>query len=288
MAPMTMALQTDGPETDGPETDAPKAPHPRADGPDAGDVASTALFRVWHAGNLASPPKEFPLDDGGAAELGHDLAFPTDRVWVRSMMNQSLDGSLTGGDGTSASLGNSTDFFILTVLRALPDVIVAGAGTVRAEDYRRPSGRKNVRVMGLRPGGKEFPALAVLTRSGNLPEDLDSTWPTFVLTPTLEREKVIAKTGFPADHVLPADSPAECVNALAQRGFRGIQVEGGARVLGDFLAAGCVDELAWSRSYITVGGDYPRVAGGEAHEQAWSLYSAYMGPHASFSLYRAK
>lgn len=249
---------------------------------------SGSLHRVWANGKpaaLGTHASSFPLTDEGAVRLAQAIAFPDDRVWVRSMMNQSLDGSLTGADGTSASLGNPTDFFALTILRALPDVIVAGAGTVRGEDYRRPSGRACVRTLGLRPQGAEYPALAILTKSGDIPESIDASWPTYLVTPAGNRDAVVDRTGFPHDHVIAAETPADCISALAQLGFRGIQLEGGAHALGDFLAAGVVNELAWTRSHLTVGGDYPRVTAGPGHTTTWRLRDMFIGPHATLTLH---
>lgn len=249
-------------------------------------AAGSALYRVWADGAPTAEPRAFPLTDSGAIGLAQRLAFPKGRVWVRSMMNQSLDGSLTGDDGTSASLGNPTDFFALTVLRGLPDIIVAGAKTVRGEDYRRPSGKACVRELGLRPSGSQFPALAILTRSGNIPETVCPDWPTYLVTDAVSRERVRSDTGFPAEQIIVADGPRATIAALAERGYRGIQVEGGASVLGTFLAAGAIDELAWTRSALTVGGEYSRIAVGESHRTPWALHDMYVGPHATFSIYR--
>ncbi|MDU1122159.1 MAG: pyrimidine reductase, partial [Dermabacter sp.] len=71
---------------------------------------NTPLTRLI-GGGVPVTPEQFRLDDEGARALGSLLAFPSDRVRVRSMMNQSLDGAIAGGDGTSASLSNPWDFF---------------------------------------------------------------------------------------------------------------------------------------------------------------------------------
>lgn len=250
----------------------------------ATDEQRPALHHVVRAGaTVAEPP--IPLTDEGATRLASLLACDPARVWVRSMMNQSLDGAATGADGTSASLGNPTDFFALTVLRALADVIVVGAATVRAEDYRRPSGRACVRELGLRPSGREFPALAVLTRTGDLPRSLDPSWPTYLLTPATERAAVIERSGFPPAHVLACEVPKDAVAALSDAGYRAIQVEGGPSVLAAWLADGVVNELVWSTSFVTVGGDYSRISTGQGHDRRWRLDDLFVGPDAMVSRY---
>lgn len=250
----------------------------------AQDDQQPALRHLVRSGAPAAEPP-IPLTDEGAIRLASLLMCDRDRVSVRSMMNQSLDGAATGADGTSASLGNPTDFFALTVLRALADIIVVGAATVRAEDYRRPSGRACVRELGLRPSGREFPALAVLTRSGDLPRSLDPSWPTYLLTPASQRDRVVERSGFPAARVLACEGPADAVGALGAAGYRAIQVEGGPSVLAPWLADGVVNELVWSTSFVTVGGDYSRISAGQEHERRWRLEDLFVGPEAMVSRY---
>ena len=60
----------------------------------------------------------------------------TDRATPRLRVNfiQSLDGAVTR-DGVSGGLNNADDKLVFDILRMLCDVIVVGAGTVRAEGY---------------------------------------------------------------------------------------------------------------------------------------------------------
>lgn len=222
----------------------------------------------------------YPLTDEGALKLGRALTFPRGRTWVRSMMNQSADGSATGADGTSGSLGNPTDSFVLTVLRALPDVVLVGAETVRREGYRRPSGRACVREAGLRPTGNDYPTLAVLTRSGDVGTDLDPSWPTLLITSPGRAREVAERSGFPPENMVEADGPLAIRDALARRGLHAIQLEGGPRVLGDFLAHDAVDETVWTISARTVGGGGPRIVAGPQHDHTWELKDVFAGEHA--------
>lgn len=90
--------------------------------------------------------------------------------------------------------------------------------------------------------------------SGSL--DLDFSWPLFVspLVPTL----VLTSAGAPSDRIAAARQagaevviagegsrvdPVRAVRELAERGFKRLLTEGGPRMLGQFVAAGVLDEL---------------------------------------------
>jgi riboflavin biosynthesis pyrimidine reductase len=62
-------------------------------------------------------------------------AYPDDpqSCWVRGNMIASLDGGATA-DGKSGGLGGPGDRAVFALMRQLADVILVGAGTVRAEN----------------------------------------------------------------------------------------------------------------------------------------------------------
>ena len=79
-----------------------------------------------------------PADDVSLDELyGVTRSRVGDRPWVGLCMIASLDGT-TVVDGRSGGLGNATDSAVLAALRRAADVIIVGAGTVRAEGYGPP------------------------------------------------------------------------------------------------------------------------------------------------------
>ncbi len=186
------------------------------------------------------------------------------RAWVRANMIASLDGGATGADGRSGSLNGPADHRVFDLLRALADVGLVGAGTVRAEGYRelpvRPDLVPTRAARGLSPDLR----LAIVTRSGSLPDDLlDGVLAPLVVTvadrPDLgglrdrigDERLVVAGTG---DVDLRA-----AVTALASRGLPRVLAEGGARVLGDLLAAGLVDDLCLTTVPRLVAGPAKRV-----------------------------
>ncbi|GAA4624860.1 dihydrofolate reductase family protein [Cellulomonas oligotrophica] len=184
---------------------------------------------------------------------------------VRANMVASVDGAAHGPDDRSGSLGSPADARVFAVLRALADVVLVGAGTVRAEGYRElpvPAGLRDVRrALGLAPGI----VLAVVTRSGRVPEEvLDGPGDVLVVTGDGGAGQAVRAAG--SDRVLHVpstdhDGPdlARAVDALVARGLPHVLAEGGPRLLADLLGAGLVDELCLTTSPVVVGGTAPRV-----------------------------
>src|SRR5690606_39471805 len=131
--------------------------------------------------------------------------LPPGAVHVRAMMTTTIDGAVAGADRTSGSLHDPDDSFLFSVLRALADVVLVGASTVRAEDYRSVRGREDLLRPSLRPGGAPRPALAIWSRSGELPDYLDPDQPTYLLTPSAGAKDAARRSGLPAAQVLAAD-----------------------------------------------------------------------------------
>lgn len=193
-----------------------------------------------------------------------------DRATPRVRMNfiMSLDGAVTV-DGTSGGLGDASDRAAMQAIRALADVIVVGAGTIRAEGYG------GVRVSETDASWRESrgwppqPRLAIV--SNRL--DLDPKHPVFAEAVT--RPIVVTHAGAPeaeraalaevAD-VLVCGEQAVDVDAmldrLAQLGLRQVLCEGGPGLFGALLEAGLVDELCLSLSPMLVGGDAGRIVRG--------------------------
>jgi len=230
-------------------------------------------------------PEAIPPDAGGALALAELYALPRDATSVRAMMNTTVDGAVTGADGTSGTLRNPDDSFVFGVLRALADVVLVGASTVRSEDYRRPQGRTDLLSPSRRPGGGRRPALAVWSSSGELPSTLEADWPTFLIAPARVAGAAGRRAGIPLDQVIAASTAAEAVAALAERGYRGIQAEGGPASLARLAAEDLLDELCFSVTHRSVGGPSPRVIDGAGHDLTWKLSSLITGEHATITRY---
>ena len=83
-------------------------------------------------------------------------ARPDGRCWVTAHMVGGLDGSAAIG-GRVGDLSTAPDAELFRLMRALADVVLVGAETVRAEHYgvvRLPPDRASEPRRGWRPGGR--------------------------------------------------------------------------------------------------------------------------------------
>jgi riboflavin biosynthesis pyrimidine reductase len=246
--------------------------------------AAATAPEIGPAGCAGGPPP-----DSVVAALAALYAYPGPApgaaAWVRATMIASVDGAASL-DGRSGGLSGGADRTVFKVLRSLADVILAGAATARAERYRPV--RDSEVWAGLRQGRAPTPPIAVITRELSLPADdpLLTQAPGQARTVVLTTERApAARRAAVARHadvaVAGQDSvsPAEAVAALARRGHRRIQVEGGPSLLGQFVAAGLLDELCITVSPMVEGGRAARIvtappgvpAGGDGPASGLSL-----------------
>ncbi|WP_349867424.1 pyrimidine reductase family protein [Leifsonia sp. WHRI 6310E] len=216
-------------------------------------------------GRLFPAPAQDALSDADLTAL-YDL--PTRSPWVRVNFVSSVDGAATV-QGLSAGLGGDADHRVFDLLRRLCDVVVVGAGTVRAEGYgpmRVDRASQRARVAA---GLTEQPVFALV--SAGL--DLDPAGPIFtdapvrpivVTTETAPAEKGDALAAVADVLVCGVDrvDPAAMVAALAERGLARIHCEGGPHLFGDLITAGSVDELCLTVSPELVAGTASRIATG--------------------------
>lgn len=203
-------------------------------------------------------------------------AYPdpmSSRGWVRANMISTLDGSATGSEGRSASIGSAADRAVFDVLRCLADVIMVGMGTVREEKYAPPLPNDDFADRRRASGQQPAPVLAIVSGSGLVPagELFTGPNPSYVITTAradLDRLRSIAGP----DRVIVAgdqDLDAEdAVKALAGRGLKRVLLEGGPTLLGSMLAVARVDELCLTWSPLLVAGDGPRIARGAGADLA--------------------
>jgi riboflavin biosynthesis pyrimidine reductase len=224
----------------------------------------------------ATAPEIGPVGEGddpptGAAiaALAALYAYPDPPVraapWVRANMVASVDGA-GSLDARSGGLSGDADRTLFKVLRSLADVIVAGAGTARAERYRPV--RDGEVWPPLRQGRTPTPPIAVITRGLSISADdpLLTSAPegarTIVLTTKAAPPARLAAVARHADVAVAGRdevSPADAVAALAERGHRRILIEGGPKLLGQFVAAGLLDELCLTISPLLEGGSAGRI-----------------------------
>jgi riboflavin biosynthesis pyrimidine reductase len=201
-------------------------------------------------------PPAAELDDDRLAEL---YAYPPDLAapYVRVNFVASVDGA-AWVDGRSRALGSPADRRVFRLLRELAEVVLVGAGTVRAEDYR--GARRPTR------GRDTPPPIAVVTASADLDPAsrlfADTTVAPIVLTLASapeERRERLAAAG--ADVVvLERLTPDLLLAELASRGLCRVLCEGGPRLFGELVAADAVDELCLTVAPLLAAGPAPRIA----------------------------
>ena len=190
---------------------------------------------------------------------------PCGRPYVRVNMISSLDGAVAV-TGRSAALGGPADRRVFFVLRSLADVVMVGAGTVRAEGYGPVRLDDELREARRRRGQPPVPPIAVVTRSCHL----DWSAPFFaaaearpiVLTVTGADEGCRRRAAQVAEVVMVGDEAvdlAAAVQALAEGGARSILGEGGPALNGHLVARRLLDELCLTLSPKLVGGGDARV-----------------------------
>lgn len=199
-----------------------------------------------------------PDDDDRLAAHYAEARLP----WVRANMIATLDGAATGADGRSGSINGAADHRVFEALRAWADVILVGAGTVRAERYRAP--RSPARLVGARRdrGQEDHPVLAIVTGGGDLPDAVLADDPApWVITTTDAPGLDVLRRRLPAGRLLVHDEavdPAATVDALVDAGLPRILTEGGPTLLGALMAVHVVDELCLTWSPRVVAGPAPR------------------------------
>ena len=180
----------------------------------------------------------YPLPEPWEGLFGPLRHGRVDDLVAVGQIGQSLDGRVATESGHSHYINGPAGLAHLHRLRALMDAVVVGVGTALADDpqltVRRVSGPQPARVVidarGRLPSGAKLftddgvRRLVVTTPAARPP-----------LPPGIEVVGVERSEGQLA--------PSAILQALAERGFRRVLIEGGADTVSRFLAARCLDRL---------------------------------------------
>ena len=156
-------------------------------------------------------------------------------------MVASIDGS-TSLEGASGGLSSDVDREMLLTLRTLADMIIVGAGTVRAEGYGQPK-KAGQRIGVVSKTGNVDPSSALFASGSGfliLPED----------APPSSLDTVRAGVG-------ELDLAAALLRLPGSPQF--VQAEGGPNLNGALASGDLIDELNITISPQLVGGDGSRI-----------------------------
>jgi riboflavin biosynthesis pyrimidine reductase len=233
------------------------------------------------------PPSPGELTE---ADLEAIYAYPAalDRPWVQVNFVASADGAVEVGT-TSAGLSHAADREVFLLGRNLCDVILVGAGTARAENYRgvRTSAKRLERRRRL--GLTDVPPIAVVTRTAHL----DPHSPLF--TDTIVPPIVVTTTGADTGHLEGAEilragdddvDVTRALDLLAERGLYRVDCEGGPRLFAQMIAADLVDQLCLTVAPLLVAGGAGRIAAGPAPTAPRQLALASVLVEDGFTLLR--
>jgi riboflavin biosynthesis pyrimidine reductase len=195
-------------------------------------------------------PEVQDIDDADLPEaFGFAALAPPDRPYLVVNMVASVDGRVTI-DGASEGLSSPADKAVFFALRASVDAVLAGTGTMHAEQYgrlvRKPERQAQRAALGLEPE----PLAIVLSRSGDIPS-----------IPLLDDPEARSVVFSGAD----AEPRLALSRLRGEHGVRTVLCEGGPQLNAGLLRAGVVDELFLTISPLLAAGDDPMtIVEGEA------------------------
>lgn len=200
-----------------------------------------------------------------------DLVFADDRSvagrpWVMFNMVASVDGA-TAVDGRSSALNDEDDKALFSALRAVPDAILVGAGTVRAEDYGPVGLDEDRRSRRVERGLAPTPKLAIATASLSLEPEMrvfgDPEHRPLIITSTDVDDEDLVRFEGRADIVQLDDlGTAPILGALGDVDV--VLCEGGPTLNGQIIGDGYIDELNLTVSPLVAVGSSQRIAQGDS------------------------
>jgi riboflavin biosynthesis pyrimidine reductase len=218
----------------------------------------------------------YPTPGGltGPAEL-EDEYFVAPARHVRANFVTSLDGMVDIG-GRSSPLGGPADRDAFMAMRAVADVVLVGAGTVRQEKYGPvrldPTVQERRRARGQAP----LPKLAVVSNRGDLDPQAkcwDGEAKPLLITTTAAAE-AHAELAAVADMVVCGDQFVDlrlALDELSTRGLQRVLCEGGPTLFRTLVTAGLIDELCLTTSTRLVGPEHRGLLGDQPLTEPASL-----------------
>jgi riboflavin biosynthesis pyrimidine reductase len=189
--------------------------------------------------------------------------------------------------GRSGELGGPGDQQVFRALRAACDVILVGAGTLRAERYGPPRLDDTIQDRRVLAGQTALPRLAVVSRS--LALDLTSALfttgdpPPLVITAPGADQVRRVEVARVADLLLAGQGDeVDLEAAMASLGEMDVEVvvcEGGPRLNGGLFDADLIDEVCVTIAPTLVGGTSARLTSGARQELPRGFELAHLLEH---------
>lgn len=230
------------------------------------------IERLWEDGPAAEPSASVTSLRGGPLPVRLAARYPgtfgialrRDRLTVAANLVSSIDGVVALGPtenstgGAEISGHSAPDQFVMALLRALADVVIVGAGTVRVGRNHEWTARKlQPELAGVFADWREAlglapqPTTVVVSVSG----DLDPTHrglcapdvPVIVATTPAGADRLQSRELPPNLRVVVAGSesvlPSTLVEFVGREGCKLALCEGGPHLIGELAAAQLLDEL---------------------------------------------
>jgi riboflavin-specific deaminase-like protein len=239
-------------------------------------------------------PDPATVDSGEVlGDLGLAALAPAERPYLVVNFAATVDGRIAI-DGKSGAIGDDGDREVFRRLRAQPQALLVGTGTIAAEGYSRPARTPAMQAAREAIGLRATLPLVTVTRSGRLPLQaplFDDPEAEVIVYTTVDAPPpaVAARVDFVrvAEHEGPLLTRA-LHDLRVNRGVRSVLCEGGPMLLSGLLHERLVDELFLTVAPLLAGGgDAPVLTAGAqlpepaALELRWllerngSLYARY-------------
>lgn len=178
-------------------------------------------------------------------------------------MVMTLDGATVGSDGLSGSISGAADKRVFMEARRLADVVLVGAGTIRAERYRPMVAKPEWQEARAETGQAAAPQIVVVSGRLDLPWDepmfAESALPVLVATSTTVDAAQLEIARAHAEVVQLGDGSVDLsalVAWLHERGLKRIVCEGGEALLDALIQLDLVDEMDLTISPVLAGAGY--------------------------------
>ena len=189
------------------------------------------------------------------------------RPWLMLNMVTSADGA-TSIDGASGALSSPEDRQVFAAIRAVADVILVAAETVRQEGYGPPKTTPAVAASRTARSQAPRPRLAVVSASLDLdfsaPVFQDSPPPLLFTVDTPPHDRLAQAEAVAEVHRMGTDrvNLAEAAGRIGETGADVVLAEGGPGLNGQLMATELLDELCWTISPVMAGGESSRMVDG--------------------------